>query len=423
MTEISEYAMSNQNIKYSIIIPARNGAQYLSYCVKTIISQDYTDYELIISDDHSTDGTDAYLSTLVHPRVKIIHPPEELSMTEHWEWALARARGEWLMFVGQDDGLQPYFFRLADRLTGIAQKADLRTIMSERAYFFWPGCESVYGDIAVGYHARNSVKIHNCLYGATKALFGLQSYFNLPEMYTTSLFHRDIISEAKQKQHGRLLSTHPQDANLAAIACSLENRYLMSYIPLGWVGSSLRSAGLAISFNGPDPDAPGQNNAVESLKKEYVGKINRSELEYNYLAGDFLFEDASIYLWQSFLQTQDLRSPFVNKILNSKLFKSILFCRVLNNVGSSGNSTVRLPMFKEILERNQCIFGLIELFSKISFLAAGIFLMAGRVLRKASRLLSNCLNYTVARSHDPSMDIVRASERVNELITKKEWII
>ena len=189
-----------QNPKYSIIIPCRNGGKYLPHCVKTIINQEYDNYELILSDDHSTDGTNAYLSAIIHPNVTVIQPPEGLSMTEHWEWALSHARGEWLMFVGQDDGLQSYFFRLADRLTEIAHKANMRTIMSERAYFFWKDCEFVHGDIAVGYHARNAVKIHNCRYYAMKTLLGLQSYFDLAGMYTTSLFHRDIIYEAKRKQ-------------------------------------------------------------------------------------------------------------------------------------------------------------------------------------------------------------------------------
>jgi glycosyltransferase involved in cell wall biosynthesis len=411
-----------QNPKYSIIIPSRNGGKYLPHCVTTIINQEYDNYELILSDDHSTDGTSAYLSAIVHPNVTVIQPPEELSMTEHWEWALSHAYGEWLIFVGQDDGLQPYFFRLADRLTEIANKANLRTIMSERAYFFWQDCEFVYGDVAVEYHARNATKFHNCRYEAIKALIGLQAYFNLPEMYTTSLFHRDIISEAKRKQQSRLFLTHPQDANLAAIACSLEDRYLMSSIPLGWVGSSLKSAGMAVGSQESSLDASEKSNALNSLKKEYVGKINKSALEYNYLAGDFLFGNVSIYFWQAFLQTQNLRGSLENRILKSKLFKAILFCRVLNEVNSSGNSALRLPMFKEILKRNQCSFVLINLGSKVSSLIAGIILLSGSVIRKVLQMLSSGINYTVAWSDDASMDMLKASSQVNALINKKKWL-
>ena len=39
------------------------------------------------------------------PNITILHTQESLSMTEHWEWALSHAKGEWRIFVGQDDGL------------------------------------------------------------------------------------------------------------------------------------------------------------------------------------------------------------------------------------------------------------------------------------------------------------------------------
>jgi glycosyltransferase involved in cell wall biosynthesis len=404
--------MQQKKPKYSIIIPARNGGKYLPTCVDTIISQDYNDYELIISDDHSIDRSKEYLATLSsHPNVIVIEPKESLSMTEHWEWALSHARGEWLIFVGQDDGLQPYFFRLADQLTEIANKANLRTIKSERAFFFWKDCGFVRGDIAVEYHARNALKIRNCRYEAVKTLLGLQQYFSLPEMYTTSLFHRDIVNEAKRKQQGRLFLTHPQDANLAAIACSLENKYLMSFIPLGWVGTSRKSAGMAVSYKEP---------SLDSLKEEYVEKINKSELKYSFFAGDFMLSNFSIYFWQSLLQTQNLRGSLENKILMSKIFKVMLFCRVLNEINRSRNSDLRLPMFKDILKRNQCSFVTINLGSKVSLLIAGIILLLSCVIQKGLRLRQ--INYTVTWSDDASMDMHKASSQVNALISKKNWL-
>jgi glycosyltransferase involved in cell wall biosynthesis len=408
--------------KYSIIIPARNGGKYLPTCVDTIISQDYCDYELIISDDHSDDGSKEYLASLsAHPNIMVIEPEEPLSMTEHWEWALSHARGEWQIFVGQDDGLQPYFFRLADRLTEIAHTANFRTIMSERAYFFWKDCGFQYGDIAVGYTAKNVIKICNSRYESLKALFGLQAYFNLPEMYTTSLFHRDIINEAKMKQQGRLFVTHPQDANLAAVACSLDSRYLMSFIPLGWVGSSLKSAGVAVLHKDPCLDEKEKNHQLDSLKKEYLEKIDKSKLEYNYLAGDFKLANVTIYFWQSLLQTRNLRGPLENRILTSKVFRVMLFCRVLNEINSSDYSDIRLPMFKEILKRNQCSFFTINLGSKVSFLVAGIILLSSGVIQKIIRILTNRINYTVYWSDDENMDMHKASSQVNALIAQKKW--
>ena len=405
--------------KYSIIIPCHNGAAYLPNCIDTIVGQRYDNYELILSDDHSTDGTDAYLKALEHPKVKVIYCPERLSMTEHWEFALSHACGEWLMFVGQDDGLQPYFFVLADRLTEIAQKKNLRTIMSERAYFFWQGCEHVYGDIAVAYHARNARTVRNCRLEGLKALLGLRQYFDLPEMYTTSLFHRDIIAEAKLRQGGRLLVTHPQDANLAAIACSLEKKYLMSFIPLGWVGSSPKSAGMAITC---DATKHKMEKGELELKNEYLNKIEKSKLEYSNLAGDFEFANLSIYFWQSCLKTQNLRSSFINKILYRKIFKIVFFCQVLNEVKKSDKSSVRLSMFNEIVRRNGCDIVLIRFGSLITFSITAIFLWLSGLSKRLQVKFLNHVNYVATWSNDVGMSMLKASNIVDKLVTARGWL-
>ena len=58
------------HIKYSIIIPVRNGANYLASSAASVLDQRYADYELIISDNHSEDGTAEILQSLKHPRLR-----------------------------------------------------------------------------------------------------------------------------------------------------------------------------------------------------------------------------------------------------------------------------------------------------------------------------------------------------------------
>lgn len=167
-------------------------------------------------------------------------------------------------------GMQAYFFELADILTDIALEHGLRTITSSRAYFFWKGCESVYRDIAISYVATNKWAIKSIKCDGLKALFGLITYFDLPQMYTTSLFHQDLLDEARLLQNGSVLTAHPQDANLAAIAYSLEDKYLRSFIPLGWVGTSPKSAGMAVSCFKVNVNLGFDN--LEPLKEEYIKK-------------------------------------------------------------------------------------------------------------------------------------------------------
>lgn len=412
--------------KYSIIIPTCNGETYLPTCIETIISQDYSDYELIISDDHSTDGTRTFLETLEHPNINIVYPPESMSMTEHWEWALSHAKGEWQIFVGQDDGLQAYFFQLADRLTSEAKEKGLRTIMSSRAYFFWKGCEYVYGDIAVSYYAENKIKIHNFKYQALKALLGLQDYFELPQMYTTALFHKNLLDEARSKQGGKVFSCHPQDANLAAIACSLEKKYLKSYIPLGWVGSSPKSAGMAISDAKSSISNKGMLEESEQLKKDYLKKISKSKLTYHEWAGDFSFGSAALYFWQALLMTAHLRTKNINDKIKTRLFKVIFFSRILYTKKCPKNKIKKglfqHDEFKHLLEVNNCNrYSILAIFSVI-WLTAKPFELLGKVVRKIRSItVSKKVTFQINWSEGIQVSMVKASQQIAKKTNDKSW--
>lgn len=402
--------------KYSIIIPTCNGIKYIETCIETIISQDYKDFELILSDDNSTDGTREYLGKLNHPNIVVIYPPESLSMTEHWEWALSHAKGEWQIFVGQDDGLQAYFFHLADKLTCQAKEKGLRTIMSSRAYFFWPGCQYAYGDIAVHYVAENKTRVHNIKYETLKALLGLQDYFELPQMYTTALFHKDLLNEAKLKQNGKVFSCHPQDANLAAIACSLEKKYLKSYIPLGWVGSSPRSAGMAISS---DLRKANENDAeaLIKLRSEYQNKVNKSKIKYHELAGEFSFGSLPVYFWQAFLQTPNLRTSLLNKILISKPFKIMMF----SSIKKTSIKRNKLPYFEDLIKKNNISSISISLcapFMALIYLVWSILDLISKIMRK----LAGRIKQTKFWNKNLEIDMLNESSEIKKKLRNKIWI-
>lgn len=365
--------------KYSIVIPAYNGLTYLTTCLSTVLEQDYLDYEVIVSDDHSRDGTQEYFAKFSHPRLRFLSPERSMSMAEHWEWALDHARGTWLMFVGQDDGLQPYFFSLADRLTALAEKKQINSIMSERALFFWQGCEKTYGPVAVAYSARPIVQILNSKFRSVLALLGKSQYFDLPEMYTTSLFHRDLLNKARLLQGGKVFRTHPQDANLAAIACSLEKRYLHSSIPLGWVGSSPKSAGLAVTS--------AVSEDQKELKSDYVRKTLQSPLKCNPRIGSFEVGSLGLYYWGALLESGSLQSTGWRKLMHSRfLAKVVLSAVAAHEITLSDQDSHQTQLFRQVLSINQISEPELLMFQKSVMpgilLVAELILMFHRLWRK-----------------------------------------
>jgi len=305
-------------VKYSIIIPVRNAATYLPTCVETVLSQSYADFELIISNNHSTDDTGAYLHALSHPKLRKIMPPEPCCMSKHWEWALSQATGEWLIFLGADDGLLPYFFELADSLTASAEGENIRAIASRRAYYFWPGCERLSGKTVVRYIANKKFEVRRSLAGTLNALFGIGSYFDLPQMYSNGLFHRSLIGDTIKKQ-GRIFTSITPDASLAALACALESRYLFSQIPLGWVGVSPASNGFSVSVSTTDSNLSGTAQNETKIRSNDFFTLNaKSTLHYDARLGNPRFSSTRFLFLDVLHKTATLRSECLNRFLFSK---------------------------------------------------------------------------------------------------------
>ena len=92
----------------SIIIPAYNCADDILRMIDSIKAQDYSDYELIIVDDHSTDDTAKVLSQLSRSdrRIVAINQPANGGASVARNTGISRAKGKYLMFLDADDTLK-----------------------------------------------------------------------------------------------------------------------------------------------------------------------------------------------------------------------------------------------------------------------------------------------------------------------------
>lgn len=288
------------NPRYSILIPVCNGMPYLKELIVSLLAIREKNVEFIFSDDNSEDGSFDYLQSFSDPRITLSQREKSMSMSEHWNWLLGEASGDWQMFVGQDDALQMGFFPLAERVTRKAEEIGVRAISTRRAYYFWPGTERYYGSQRVRYLGADTFSLQNSKTNLRRALKSQLEYFDLPQMYTSSLFKKSLLEEARIKLGTDVIRGHPQDAYLAALCCLIEDRYLRSEVPLGWVGSSQSSAGLATSLNLTEQvNLSDRHNSLAWRAQLYRSKIQGSELSYDAQAGDFSLAISSVYLWSA----------------------------------------------------------------------------------------------------------------------------
>lgn len=93
--------------KVSIIVPNYNYKRYLSLRLESIFAQDFTDIEVILLDDCSTDGSPAYLreQASLHPEVShcVLNEVNTGNPFVQWEKGMALAKGEYIWIAESDD--------------------------------------------------------------------------------------------------------------------------------------------------------------------------------------------------------------------------------------------------------------------------------------------------------------------------------
>lgn len=93
----------------SVICPAFNAERYLAQAIRTVLDQSYTDFELIVVDDGSTDETLSIARQLAvtDPRISVIEVSPNAGRSNARNLGMAAARGTWLTFVDADDLYMP----------------------------------------------------------------------------------------------------------------------------------------------------------------------------------------------------------------------------------------------------------------------------------------------------------------------------
>ena len=87
--------------KVSVIIPTYNRARIVGEAIDSVLSQRYDDFELIVVDDGSTDGTEDLVSSYL-PRLTYLYQ-EHQGVSAARNRGIASARGEYLSFLDSDD--------------------------------------------------------------------------------------------------------------------------------------------------------------------------------------------------------------------------------------------------------------------------------------------------------------------------------
>lgn len=181
----------------SVIVPNYNHAPYLRQRIESILAQTYQDFELILLDDCSTDGSRDILDSYRNdPHVSrlIYNETNSGSAFHQWKRGIELAQGEWIWIAESDDYADPAFL---ERMVEEATKAPLCVLayaatwwVDEKGDRLW---EAKYSNKVNVYHGQDFIR---------KKLAVCNSIVNVSEC----IFRRDCYrpAESYRYEHMRL---------------------------------------------------------------------------------------------------------------------------------------------------------------------------------------------------------------------------
>jgi len=142
LRKLGSYPLPSQYPFISVLVPARNEEENIGDCIRSLLNQDYPNFEVLVLDDNSTDGTWRILNELSakNNKLRILkgEPLPDGWFGKHWacHQLSQRADGEVFLFTDADTRHNPN--SLKDGVAGmIAEKADLITAFPREEIISW----------------------------------------------------------------------------------------------------------------------------------------------------------------------------------------------------------------------------------------------------------------------------------------------
>lgn len=169
----------------SIIMPSYNTAKFIGQTIKSVLAQTYTNWELIIVDDCSTDNTDKVVSSFLYDnRIRYYKNKVNSGAAVSRNRALKKANGKWIAFLDSDDLWMPeklmwqikfmnkhnFYFSYTNyseidesgKPNGITVTGPKRITKTGMFNYCWPGCLTIMYDASkIGLIQIEDIKKNN----------------------------------------------------------------------------------------------------------------------------------------------------------------------------------------------------------------------------------------------------------------------
>ena len=237
----------NRDVNYpffSVISPQKDRAEYLVHTLKTCMLQDYPNFEIIVSDDCSTDNSVAVVQELMKkdPRIRLYAHDHHLGMRDNFEFALNQVRPGYVLALGGDDGLVPGCIW---RMYEILASTGTELLTWTPANFVYPDHEEGKNIMYIRKRRNSGVKICRSEDYLNKIAKTFKYQIDeTPMFYMKGVASTVLIDRVKSrtKDNSFYYCPTPDGFSGVVLAGEVEN-YAFTYEPLSIGGTTMKSQG------------------------------------------------------------------------------------------------------------------------------------------------------------------------------------
>jgi len=330
--------------KFTVVIPTRERADTLYHTLRTCVFQDYENLTILVSDNCSTDNTEEVVKSFNDHRIHYIKTPGRLSMSANWDFALDHVDGDFVNFIGDDDGLIPGSLPIVNH---ILSESNVDAVTSkDMAIYFWPGYieEEIQGNFYLSLKPTYRVMDTQKYFGKS---FEQINCVHLPQLYH-GYVRTGIVKDLKAK-HGNFFNGPAPDIYSSIVLGKVLKQHVFSDYPLTIHGLSHHSIGSSNTFKHLD------SNPAEKFWVENHIAVNEKLEKSSSIT--IIYADAFMHA-KKFLS--DVPEIKLENVLKRTLNESL-------NEGDLGKRALSLEAMDRIAAKNNLTGYLNELKKKVHF--------------------------------------------------------
>jgi glycosyltransferase involved in cell wall biosynthesis len=356
----------------SIIIPTKNRYTTLLPLLDALCSFESNNFEIVIQDNSDNNKEILnYLESNRDSRIKYFYCGDRLSVIGNSDLAVNHTTGEYICFIGDDDGVMPYIVDVVEWM----KKTGIKALRGFKPNYYWPDQKSNY----LSNDTSGNLKIKNFDYSIKKISTKKALDFTLKKGGTSirmlpCLYHgiiqREVLSNIFEKCGTYFPGPSPDMANAIALTKFIDE-YTYVDFPVVISGKSTKSTGgqgvlhkhvariedvvhlpkdtaknwskvIPKYWTGPTIWAESVLKAIENCNIEVVNQLNSSYLYtwlylFNYRDREEIFKDFkfNVFTVNFFVNYITIFLNRVQFFLNNRFSSSIEKSKNINNIGDA----------------------------------------------------------------------------------------